>query len=429
MIDTLRADALSPYGAKRQASPQIAAFAERSVVFERAGAQSSWTRASVASILSSRYPGAHGAEGRDDRLSENVTLLSEVVAEHGYRTGFITTNPNTGRFFGFDQGFDDLIELYNHDPKRSMQPSAMKASAEEVAREVTRWIESGPQPFLLVVLSIDPHSPYTPPLRFDHDAARATSGVDGTKQWINRRDLSAADKARIRSLYAGEVAYADHGFGQVLETLERLGIHQRTVTVLTSDHGEEFWEHGNRGHGETLYQETLHVPLIIHAPWGLGNPRREPGDVETIDIFPTLLELAGLPIPEGISGRSLVERRRAARQRAIASLKIEEHDALSVREGNWKLIWNRTDDHQALYDMRIPGEQQPMQQDAAARTAALMQILEKHLHDVTRERLALLGRATRDGVAIEDLPENERRLLIELGYFEREARINPEPSH
>ena len=101
----------------------------------------------------------------------------------------------------------------------------------------------------------------------------------------------------------------------------------------------------------------------------------------------------------------------------------------AVREGNWKLIWNRTDDHQALYDMRIPGEQQPMQQDAAARTAALMQILEKHLHDVTRERLALLGRATRDGVAIEDLPENERRLLIELGYFEREARINPEPSH
>ncbi len=426
IVDTLRADALSSYGAAPDATPNIAAFAAESVVFERAYAQSSWTRASVASILTSLYPGVHGAEDRPDVLSDRVTLLSEIVRKHGYRTGFITTNPNTGRFFGFDQGFDELVEMYDHVPGSQIKPAAMKASAEDVAARVTHFLEAGPEPFLLVVLSIDPHSPYSPPTRFDRGAGEHESDAQGTGAWINRRDLRPSDKARIRSLYDGEVAYTDHGFGDVRKSLRRLGLDHRTITVLTSDHGEAFWEHGERGHGKSLYDETVRVPLLIHYPAKLARARRAEAAVETIDIAPTLLDLAGLPAAPTLAGRSLFADDGAQSARAISRLKLEEHDIVSLHKGNWKLIWDLGRNQKQLFDVRVPGEHEDIAAHAQARVEAMTSELETHLAKTHSARTELLGDATPSVVTPEDLPEEQRRLLEELGYLEPEREDTPQ---
>lgn len=426
IVDTLRADALTPYGAPAAATPNIAGFAAKSVVFERAYAQSSWTRASVASILASLYPGVHGAEDRPDALSDRVTLLSEIVREHGYRTGFITTNPNTGRFFGFDQGFDELVEMYDHTPGSKIKPAAMKASAEDVAARVTRFLEAGPEPFLLVVLSIDPHSPYSPPAHFDRGAGQHDSAAQGTGAWINRPDLRPADKARIRSLYDGEVAYTDHGFGRVRESLGRLGLAQDTITVLTSDHGEAFWEHGERGHGKSLYEETVRVPLLIHYPAKLAQARRVERAVETIDIAPTLLDLAGLPATATLEGRSLFADDATQTARAISRLKLEEHDIVSLQKGNWKLIWDLQSDQKQLFDVRVPGEHEDVAAQAQARVEAMTSELEAHLAKTRSARNELLGDTAPGVVTPEDLPEEQRRLLEELGYLEPESEPTPQ---
>jgi len=420
IVDTLRADALSPYGAGPEATPHIATFAQQSAVFERAYAPSTWTRASVASILSALQPEVHGALDRGDPLSDRVLLLSEVLRDQGYRTGFITTNPNTSRFFGFDQGFDEFVELYDHQPGSRIRPATMKASAEDVARHVLRFIEAGEEPFLLVVLSIDPHSPYAPPSRFDPGAGEQASEARGDGAWINRSDLSEADQARIRSLYQGEVAYADHGFGHVMKSLRRMGLGDRTITVLTSDHGEAFWEHGFRGHGKSLYDETLRVPLIVRYPAKVA-PGRIEASAQIIDIAPTLLALAQLSAPEPIGGRSLFDPAAQTPPSIHARLKLEDRDMASVRTGHWKLVWDFASDTRKLYDVREPGEREDLAATAPTRVEAMSRELEAHLAEAEAQRDALIGDAPASAVVPEDLPAEQRRLLIELGYLEPEA--------
>ena len=132
LVDTLRADGLGAYGNPVVETPALDALAAQGALFENAFAQSSWTRASVASILTANYPPAHGAERRHALLSEPATLLSERLKEHGYRTGFITTNPNVGSFFGFGQGFDDVIELYERRETGRVQARELETPADEV---------------------------------------------------------------------------------------------------------------------------------------------------------------------------------------------------------------------------------------------------------------------------------------------------------
>lgn len=414
IVDTLRADALTPYGAAPDRTPAIDSFARNAIVFENAYAQSSWTRASVASILTSQYPKAHGAENRADRLGSSVELLSESFSNHGYRTGLITTNPNIGKLYGFDQGFDDLLEVFGAKSPQAANPNGMIASADDVANLAIDWFDKGPEPFFLVVLSVDPHSPYSPPRGFEVPGSTYKGEVDGSRHWINRKDLRSEDKDHIRALYAGEVAYADHGFGRIRERMKERDLVDRTISVLTSDHGEEFWEHDTRGHGRNLYKETLHVPLIVEAPQHRGANQRESRRVETIDIFPTVLELAGLPIPEDISGNSLFGEETHIESPVFSSLRLENRHKASVRDGNWKLVWDLVTDEKHLFDVRS-GETPATSE---ARTQALMKVLSDHLNDGERIFQKIHGTTAPDRVTSGEVPDAERQLLIELGYIE-----------
>jgi len=418
IVDTLRADALGPYRGDPKQTPEIGKFARDAIVFENAFAQSSWTRASVASILTSQYPRAHGAEDRGDRLVDAAQLMSETLSAHGYYTGLITTNPNVGAFFGFDQGFDDLIEMFAAKTDDVVSPKELIASADDVAKRVNHWIDNAPKPFFLVVLSIDPHSPYSPPARFTDAASDYRGQATGTGPWINRKDLTADDKAHIRALYQAEVNYADYGFGLVINHLRTQGLFEKTITALTSDHGEEFWEHGRRGHGRGLLHEVLHVPLVIRDPARTSESgTRDSTLVETIDILPTLLESAGLTATGDIAGRSLFGPKPALTPGAFASLKLGDHHLASVRSGMWNLVWDLKSGNKQLFD-GSEGADVQVRTGAEARTAALSRSLEAHLASTALQRKALHGDSTGASLRLDEIPDAERQLLIELGYID-----------
>ena len=165
IVDTLRADSLGAYGNKRIDTPAIDRLAREGVLFESMFANSSWTRPSIATILTGLYPTQHGTQGRDARLSPDVTTLADRLSTAGYTSAFATANPNTGTYFGFDRRSSTLLEFY--------EPTATGAGGHELitasdrmTEEAIQWLESAPEPFFLTVLTIDPHTPYAPPDRF-----------------------------------------------------------------------------------------------------------------------------------------------------------------------------------------------------------------------------------------------------------------------
>ncbi len=162
LVDTLRADALGPYGNSVVGTPAIDHFAGQGTLFEWAFAPTSWTRPSVTTILTGLHPAVHGVERRGSVLPPGVALLPEVLREHGYRTGFLATNPNVGSFFGYSRGFDDFIELYERREKGTVAKSEFIARADQVVDRAKEWMEESSEPFFLVVFVIDPHSPYDP---------------------------------------------------------------------------------------------------------------------------------------------------------------------------------------------------------------------------------------------------------------------------
>ena len=428
VIDTLRSDALGPYGNRQVDTPAIDAFAKEGMLFFNASVQSSWTRASMASLLSSTYPAVHGAEDRGDLLSDSSLLLSEVFNEAGYHTAIFTTNPNIGTFFGFDQGFDDFVELYARREVGDVKSSELNTTAEDVSRAATKWIRTARQPFFLVVLAIDPHTPYSPPARFDRYADQGPDGFTGTPRGINRENLTPAEKTRIRSLYLGEVSYSDSAFGEILEQIDEIGARDHTAIALTSDHGEEFWEHGQRGHGRSLFEETLRVPFILRYPAVLPKGKRIDRSIESIDIGPSLVQLAGLPVPNAMKGRSVFSDDRTEAT-VYSSLRLQEHQLDAVRDGDWKWIWNQHTQRGALYDLRETtleaadvGRENP---DVVAR---MMDLLARHREQNREDADALHAGAGSRSVPDREIPETERALLEHLGYFDDEATPGEAPT-
>lgn len=416
IVDTLRADAIGSYGNAQASTPSIDALARRGVVFENAFANASWTRASVASLLTGLHPWHHGAESRDDRLSESIGTLTEVFGRHGYASALVTANPNAGTVFGFARHFDRTIELYKRRDSGRVRGSELVTPSDTLTREALAWLDDVEGPFLLVVLAIDPHAPYTPPARFDKERTKTDlARVTGRFSTINRTDLSETDRARVRELYQAEVAFNDESFGALLAGLEQRGLGGNTVVVLTADHGEEFWEHGRRGHGHSLVDELLRVPLVIAHP---SDPRLAAGHrvshpVQLTDVMPTLLELAGLPIPDALDGRSLLGEHRPDDFTVLAGVRVNEKDLLAARRTPWKLVWDRESGERRLY--RLAGPQPEREPVDVSR--------DPEAQAVELELLGLLERAAATErpnarTPTGDIPADVQESLRALGYAE-----------
>ena len=308
LIDTLRASKLRPYNAEsRVQTPVLDRVAREGVLFEAAQSPENWTKPSCASVLTGLTPMTHGAKTSEARLSQNAEMVSEVFDQAGFATGSFIANGYVSDHFGFDQGWDSYTNFIR---------DGGSTEAENVFDSAGDFIEQHrDERFFVYVQTIDPHVPYDPPAdylrRYDDreytgqvQPRRTPELLEDAKQ--GRVSFNASDRRRLEALHDAEISYHDYHLGQFLQRLESLGVADDTLFVITSDHGEEFLDHGSYGHGHSIFQELLGVPLIFHHPGRLPQGRRVSHAVSTMNIAPTILALTGVNGLSRAEGRSLV---------------------------------------------------------------------------------------------------------------------------
>ncbi|MET0390143.1 MAG: sulfatase-like hydrolase/transferase [Polyangiales bacterium] len=321
VVDTLRADHLPSYGYRAGHTPALDQLAADAVRFEAAYANASWTRPSFASILTGRFAASHRTMAKSDALPDELVTLPEALRDGGYHTFGVVTNFNIAPFFNFDQGFDrytylapdfvlgaddasaklllvqalrQLIETTR--AKRGQVPvgSAYRDAAELNRALLAHLNEPARGPFFLFAAYMDPHDPYY---------AHPYNGTAYSRAAHPRPKPEEA--AGLVRLYDGEITYWDEHFGALLAALKHRGLYDDMTIVVTSDHGEEFNEHGGFWHGATLYDEALHVPLFVKLPQNQLRGSVVRHFVQSIDLMPSVLGLSGLPIPAGVQGQDV----------------------------------------------------------------------------------------------------------------------------
>jgi arylsulfatase A-like enzyme len=441
LIDTLRADHLSLYGYSRPTSPRIDAFGHDAVVFTQARAQTSWTRTAVVSLFTGLLPQVHGVNRRDDALASSLETMAERLGGEGYSTlGFIT-NGNVSNSFGLQQGFDHYHYLNESNHRWSVHQLSDRLNG-----RVFKWLEDrranktgaeteaetgtalGKDPFFLYLHSTDPHSPYTPPEPFYSQFAshvdRAVGQIDNVQAISTSSEKAPSGTANdFIDLYDAEIAFNDHHFGLLLDRLKADGFYDSMLIVVLSDHGEEFFEHGAWQHGKTLYDEQLHIPLIVKFPNGEGAGLRIDAPARQIDVLPTLLDYLGMEIPSSLDGRSLLpllEPEETSGETpvetpvSLAYLLLGEQHLESSTGRGYKLIRDLARDRggqqEELYRLtEDPGEKNDLSGTDLVASGFLRQTLEELRRDL---RLRSRGVAPEKAVMSEEL----RRQLEALGY-------------
>jgi arylsulfatase A-like enzyme len=410
-VDTLRAGLLGSYGYERPTSPAFDALAARGVVFERAMAASPWTLPSHASLLTGRYPSRHGVRRAGAALPADVPSWAAALREQGFTTAAVVNSHLLGRDSGLERGFDDFV-LVDEDVELR-EPSRVAEFAEG-------WLSlPRREPFFLFLHFYDVHSNYWSRPEYEAKFTRPYGGrLDGSTRQLmavreGRLTLRPADVRHLVDLYAAGIRQLDDVLARLVAVLEREGLLEHTLVVLTSDHGEEFLEHGDVMHGRTHFEEVLHVPLVFVGP-GVPAGVRVPEPVSLVDVLPTALGLLGRPAPAGLDGRDL----RPLWERPGASLgerwlfaeadwRNEEDDVLrAVRSGHWKLVVNRRSGERRLYDLaRDPRERV----DVAAEHPDVVRRLEA--------ALAEFAAGAREDAPAAPLTPEEIEKLRALGYL------------
>jgi len=375
MIDTLRADHASLYGDARDTTPFLKKLGAQGLVFDDCQAQATWTKPSVASLLTSLYSITHGIRRDDDTIPSGAATLAERLRGAGYVTASLVANPLAGRLSGLERGFDYLSEWQAIGRQiREREDGATDSAA--LNRLLFAWLEQHhDEPFFIYAHATDPHAPYRPPPAYE---ARFANPAE-TPEFD--RDFEATRKAALRhggfginralclesgvdpdlfirraiDRYDAKILHNDASLEQLLEKLKQLGTLDHTLIVVVSDHGEEFWEHGWTGHGQSLYDELTRGVLLLWNPKLIPMARRVQEPVQLIDVMPTLLDLLGLPIPPAVEGQSLAAfavgqpfRRRGSVMTSRYAhpysqrneLLPENHvDTVALLDANWKLIY------------------------------------------------------------------------------------------
>ncbi len=307
-IDTLRADHLGCYGYRRDTSPFLDSLAARGTLFENALVQLPGTLPSHMSIFTGLYPAEHGVYPPYGVLSPEIATLPEIFQRNGFTTIGFTGGGYTAGGYGFARGFDQFSD--DVDDLSADDLSTEAGITFEQGLEALAWLAAD-EPFFLFLHTYSVHDPYDPPephrSLFWHGEAPDTFEPTGANlNAVNRGTLSVTPDAvdYFEALYDAGIHYVDQVLAEFFAGLEELGLADQVTVVITSDHGEEFLDHGQLVH-EQIYDENLHVPLIVLSP-GLEGGRRVASLVESIDLAPTLYGLAAIPPPEGLSGRSLV---------------------------------------------------------------------------------------------------------------------------
>ncbi len=299
-LDTLRADHLGIYGYHRDTSPSIDAFANESVVFDNAVVQSPWTLPSHMSIMTSLYPSFHGLDNKgSQRLADEHTTLAEFLQEGGYQTAAFTGGSWVSGRFGFNRGFDSFDDQGWY-------------GIASILPKVKKWLDENKQnPFFLFIHCYDIHHPYNPPPPYNsmfHDFIYRGNLIPSAKALMNssKKKLSNEDVRHLIALYDGGIRYTDEEIGKFLSYLREARLYEQTLIIITSDHGEAFKEHGELLHGQLYYRPNLHVPLIVRIPNYPKKEIRVSELVQSIDLLPTILDIARRPAHPKAQGESLL---------------------------------------------------------------------------------------------------------------------------
>jgi arylsulfatase A-like enzyme len=292
LVDCLRPDHLPFFGYEKNTAPHMTEFSRDCVLFENAYAQSSWTRPSIGALFTGLYPFQHQAITLKSGLAAEFQTLAELLKNAGFHTIGISSNAGVKEFFNFNQGFDYFKYHSNLDG----------GLAEKLNTYAFAQLEARPSPFFMYIHTMEPHRPY----KIKEEFYPASTG-DPHIIVIEKKgeERYSVDLNHTLRMYDASITQNDKAFGDLIAELKRLGLYDKTMIILMSDHGEEFYEHEGMAHGQTLYQEQVRNLLIVKLPQQLNAGHTLDDNVQEIDIFPTLLDFAGANIPAYLSGKSL----------------------------------------------------------------------------------------------------------------------------
>lgn len=439
LVDTLRADFIGCYGFDGDVSPNLDRFCAQSVRFSTCFSQAPWTKPSIATLFTSLDPQVHQVvthngqynspddppskerHTRTDVLPDELDTIAEAFQQAGYATAAFVANPWIRTGVGFAQGFGTFEDKF----------AANATTAEVVIEGAIDWLKHRPRekPFFLYMHFMDVHDPYVAP-ESDFAAVKDAPGL-GKDRKLTKAQLSPGmmrtlrmsqfgsawakddqpDRLQLRT-WRGRYAAGVHAFDRRLQTLfDYLGdsnLDRSTVVALTADHGEELFEHGGWAHGMKLYDDQLHVPLIVRTPEQGMSGRTVDGLMGLIDVAPTLLEYAGVAVPAGMKGKSQADAlrgkvKRIKREAVFASAVKWEPKMRSVRTDRYKLIDSSPDVATLVFDVtKDPTEQRPLK-GADDVTSKLRGLLASHRKATSAAPKAKPGKAKVDKATQERL--------------------------
>lgn len=435
MVDTLRADRLGAYGHPGGLSPFLDELAAEGVVFERAITPSPWTLPSIASLFSGFYPAVHQATdyraatgrapgGRVRQFDDQFETLAETLSALGYETAAMVANPFIIPEHGFAQGFDHFDRRFtsNTTPGQVINESALNWLRERGAGK----------PFFLYLHYMDTHAPYVSDDALTEPLVRAVAEMESHRyltdtelsRWPGyfRKSGRPGDPLHQRlhrtaeywnARYDACVRQMDVYLQSLRAELSALGLWRDAYVILTSDHGESLGEKNHWAHGTSPYEGEIHVPLILRWPDGLPDGRRIPQTVRLFDVYPTLLEQLGAPLPANLQAQSLIElidgRSTASRVAMVEAINTQRHLRVVV-EDPWKLYVHLDQRRHELYNLADdPLETNDLAAAHPERVKALRARLDAHL-----ESSEILARSVQ--VREVEVSEAQRRRLAALGY-------------
>ena len=425
-IDSLRADHLSCYGYPRPTSPNLDALAREGILFKNTISSTSWTLPAHMSIFTAEDISVHGVARDGHSLNKSIPTLPEILKKEGYQTAAFCTSPYMNPAFGFDRGFDIY---HNTDFEQENFTDTIAPPEEErdrVHQDITspritelalNWLgKHYRRPFFLFLHMWDVHYDYIPPppynTMFDPDYRGTVTGRDYMRNDNINARMNPRDLEHIIALYDGEIAYTDHYLGLIIQKLKELGVYDRTLIVVTADHGVEFFEHGNKGHRISLFDEVIKVPLIIKLPGQPVKDKKIEAQARLTDIAPTILEIFGLQKPASFQGVSLLLPESKRPRYAFSELSPVLQ---SLRTNRYKLLYNRERDESIVMDLKKnPGEETTVRvRDARVRKR--MKKARARRERLDRE-LARKLRGGKEGAAVR-LSRKEQDRLRSLGYI------------
>jgi arylsulfatase A-like enzyme len=396
VIDSLRKDHMRSYGYERNTTPQIDRFSEKAIIFQRAVSQSSWTAPSVATLFSSLYPSTHKLVGLDHEqvrhrplqhlLDLKITTLAEMLKEKGYATGgFVANHVWVSRNNQYDQGFDVF------DP---IDPTDFKPRAPRLNAKALDWItQNKSRPFFTYLHYMDVHEPYDPPAPYDTLFKSNTvlkvksSEIAQLKSGHFFYETGNDDLNHYIDLYDGEISYVDHYIGRLLNQMQEDELLKNTIVIITSDHGESFFEHGYGSHGFTLYGQEIDIPLIIKFPESIAFPDIRKYPIGLIDIPAILLGVLNYSFPYDVSGcNSAKSSPSALMNRAVFSEELAETykgpPKIAVIQNGYKAIYKPLE--KKVTELYALSEDKAEMNNLIARQTEIALKLENEMHSVQK---------------------------------------------